>query len=161
MCNKWDPRRIIFKVTLYMHLYKSFHTPIYPDKIAFTVLMAPFNLWNSYRSMIPVPLKINLFLASMLTFHGSCRESSCAMIDCAEYANHPWQQLRHQVPPMRRILPAKYYLFWFDSTAVFRSEIENDAIISVDDHHWNVCQTLDYMIVDSKFVFVADLSRDN
>lgn len=62
---------------------------------------------------------------------------------------------------MRGILPAKKYLFWFENTAVFRGETENEAISSVDNQHWNVCHPWTYMIVDSRFVFLADLTAIN
>ena len=39
-------------------------------------------------------------------------------------------------------------------------EGQNAAISSVGNRHWNVCQSRNYMIIDSKFVFVADFSRD-
>lgn len=38
---------------------------------------------------------------------------------------------------------------------------KNEAISSVDNQHWNVCHPWTYMIVDSRFVFLADLTAIN
>lgn len=59
------------------------------------------------------------------------------------------------------LAPCQDASFKFENTAVFRGETENEAISSVDNQHWNVCHPWTYMIVDSRFVFLADLTAIN